>query len=120
MESSDTSYALISTSYYSDPLHPVTAFQLALQFHLNCTGLEDEMEQLMMLRELVGATIGFERLARLTGINSKSLHRMLSKTGNPTTKNLVTIISTMKEVLGVYVTVRVDMPKGNNFGEREL
>ncbi|MFS0758230.1 hypothetical protein ABC383_26545 [Noviherbaspirillum sp. 1P10PC] len=114
MEISNASHALISTSYYADPLHPVTAFQIALQFHLNCTGFEDEMGQLIMLRELVGATIGFERLAKITGINSKSLHRMLSKSGNPTTKNLATIISAMKEVLGVHVTVRVDLPKGKS------
>ena len=111
MDSSDASYTLISTSLYSDPLHPVTAFQLALHFHLNSTGMEEEMAQLIMLRELVSATIGFEKLAELTGINSKSLHRMLSKTGNPTTKNLTTIISAMKDALGVYVTVRVDLPK---------
>jgi hypothetical protein len=42
---------------------------------------------------------------------------MLSKSGNPTTKNLAAIISTMKSVLGVYVTVRVDLPKENqDFG----
>jgi DNA-binding phage protein len=111
MENCNENSKLISTSYYADPLHPVTAFQLALQFHMNCTGLENDMAQLIMLRELVGATIGFERLAELTGINSKSLHRMLSKTGNPTTKNLATIICAMKEVLGVCVTVRVDWGK---------
>lgn len=117
MEFSERKCVLASTSHYTDPLHPVTAFQIALQFHLNCTGIDDEMKQLVMLRELVGATIGFERLAKLTGINSKSLHRMLSKSGNPTTKNLAAIISTMKSVLGVYVTVRVDLPKENqDFG----
>src|SRR4029079_12256315 len=34
-----------------------------------------------MLRDLVNATIGFEELARSTGLPSKSLHRMLAHRG---------------------------------------
>ena len=37
----------------------------------------------LILRDLVNATIGFEQLAALTAKPSKSLHRMLSPTGNP-------------------------------------
>jgi DNA-binding phage protein len=36
-----------------------------------------------MLRDLTHALIGFEGLAKATGTPSKSLHRMLSKGGNP-------------------------------------
>ena len=36
----------------------------------------------LILRDLVNATIGFEQLATLTAKPSKSLHRMLSPTGN--------------------------------------
>jgi DNA-binding phage protein len=37
----------------------------------------------LTLRELVNATVGFERLSAATGRPAKSLHRMLSATGNP-------------------------------------
>ena len=42
----------------------------------------------LFLRDLVKATIGFEQLATLTAKPSKSLHRMLSSTGNPSMDNL--------------------------------
>jgi DNA-binding phage protein len=64
-------------------------------------GLLDEATMLLMsgeaetarviLRNLVNATLGFERLARLTGVPSKSLHRMLSPKGNPSMDNLAAI-----------------------------
>lgn len=38
----------------------------------------------LILRDLVNATVGFESLARKTDKNGKSLHRMLSAAGNPT------------------------------------
>ena len=38
-----------------------------------------------VLRDFINATIGFEKLGALTGIPSKSLHRMLSPNGNPST-----------------------------------
>lgn len=37
----------------------------------------------VVLRDLVNATVGFEGLAAATERPSKSLHRMLSATGNP-------------------------------------
>ena len=42
----------------------------------------------LILRDLVNATLGFEQLAALTSKPSKSLHRMLSSTGNPSMDNL--------------------------------
>ena len=41
-----------------------------------------------ILRNLINATLGFERLAKLTDVSSKSLHRMLSPKGNPSMDNL--------------------------------
>ena len=38
----------------------------------------------LILRDLVNATVGFEKLAVEIHKPSKSLHRMLSKNGNPT------------------------------------
>jgi DNA-binding phage protein len=47
----------------------------------------------VILRDLVNATLGFEQLARLTDLPSKSLHRMLSPKGNPSMDNLAAILS---------------------------
>ena len=45
----------------------------------------------VILRDLVNATVGFELLAKLTDVPSKSLHRMLSPRGNPSMDNLAAI-----------------------------
>ena len=45
----------------------------------------------VILRDLVNATLGFEQLATLTDVPSKSLHRMLSPKGNPSMDNLAAI-----------------------------
>lgn len=53
----------------------------------------------LILRDLVNATIGFEELGSETAIPAKSLHRMLSKEGNPTMDNLATILTTLGQHL---------------------
>ena len=58
----------------------------------------------MMLRDLVNATIGFEQLAALTEKPSKSLHRMLSPTGNPSMDNLAAIFQAVREKLQVSLS----------------
>jgi DNA-binding phage protein len=63
---------------------------------------EPETAKLLM-RDLVNATIGFETLAERIGKPSKSLHRMLSKSGNPTMDNLSAILVEMKEALHVDI-----------------
>jgi DNA-binding phage protein len=55
----------------------------------------------LMLRDLINATIGFEQLAALTDKPSKSLHRMLSPTGNPSMDNLANIFRAIRECLNV-------------------
>ena len=55
----------------------------------------------LILRDLVNATIGFEQLAALTAKPSKSLHRMLSPTGNPSMDNLAAIFRAVREKLHV-------------------
>ena len=55
----------------------------------------------LTLRDLVNATIGFEQLAALTEKPSKSLHRMLSPTGNPSMDNLATIFRVVRDRLHV-------------------
>ncbi len=57
----------------------------------------------LMLRDLVNATMGFEALAAQINKPSKSLHRMLSKSGNPTMENLSAILVAIKEALQVDI-----------------
>lgn len=60
----------------------------------------------LLLRDLVNATIGFEGLARETTKPAKSLHRMLSATGNPSMDNLAAIFSAVGKRLGVDIEAR--------------
>lgn len=54
-------------------------------------------------RDLINATVGFERLAEEVQKPSKSLHRMLSISGNPTMENLSAIFATIKKSLHVRI-----------------
>ena len=55
----------------------------------------------LMLRDLINATIGFEQLSALTAKPSKSLHRMLSRAGNPSMDNLAAIFYAIRARLHV-------------------
>lgn len=57
----------------------------------------------LILRDLINATVGFERLAEEVHKPSKSLHRMLSTSGNPTMENLSAIFATIKKALNVRI-----------------
>ena len=64
--------------------------------------LNDEPETArFVLRDLVNATIGFEKLSEKTQKNSKSLHRMLTAKGNPSMNNLTHIINVVRQTLNV-------------------
>lgn len=64
--------------------------------------LEGETEEaLSILRDLVHAGITFKQLSRQTGFGEKALHRMLSRRGNPTTKNLFTVTKAISKDLGI-------------------
>jgi len=60
----------------------------------------------LVLRDLVNATVGFEALAAEIAKPAKSLHRMLSKNGNPTMDNLAAIIGVVHRNLGVELQAR--------------
>jgi len=64
-------------------------------------------EGLSMLRDLVHAEITFKELARQTGFDEKSLHRMLSGRGNPTLKSLAAIVRAIREDIGFHPRVTV-------------
>jgi DNA-binding phage protein len=55
----------------------------------------------LILRDLVNATVGFEKLAAETAKPAKSLHRMLSEKGNPSMDNLAAIFRAIRKNLGV-------------------
>jgi DNA-binding phage protein len=61
-----------------------------------------------ILRDFVNATIGFERLAAEVGLPSKSLHRMLSPRGNPSTNSFFSIVKALqrKNRLRLRVTAK--------------
>ena len=59
-----------------------------------------------VLRDLVNATLGFERLAVLTGTPVKSLHRMLSPRGNPGMNHVSAVYSALRRALNLRITVR--------------
>src|SRR5215472_36517 len=50
----------------------------------------------LILRDVVDATVGFEKLSRLTGTPAKSLHRMLSTDGNPSMDDLAKIMAKLR------------------------
>jgi len=60
----------------------------------------------LILRDLVNATLGFEKLAKLTDTPSKSLHRMLSPKGNPSMDNLAAIFGAVRKHLKVGIKVQ--------------
>ena len=58
-----------------------------------------------LLRDYINATIGFEKLAELTGKSSKSLMRMFGPDGNPRANNLFSIIGLLQEKEGIHLEV---------------
>src|SRR6266478_2201316 len=60
----------------------------------------------LILRDLVNATVGFEELAAETTKPAKSLHRMLSKKGNPSMDNLAAILNVVRRRLRVDLQAR--------------
>jgi DNA-binding phage protein len=58
-----------------------------------------------LLRDLVNATIGFERLAEELKKPSKSLHRMLAPRGNPSSENFFAIVKVLQRQTRVKLRI---------------
>ena len=58
-----------------------------------------------VLRDYINATVGFEHLSRQVRIPKKSIMRMLSKSGNPSTTNITLILSYLSEQEGLHLKV---------------
>jgi len=86
-----------------DPKFARALLDEALSLFLN--GEPDEAK--LILRDLVNATLGFEQLAQEIDRSSKSVHRMLSASGNPTMANLSAIICAVGRALNVRIQMRI-------------
>src|SRR5580704_10002311 len=85
-----------------DPVFATALLDEAVTLFLN--GEPDTAR--LVLRDLVNATVGFERLAAATGKPAKSLHRMLSTNGNPSMDNLALILGVLRKRLRVKLASR--------------
>jgi DNA-binding phage protein len=65
-----------------------------------------------ILRDYINATIGFEALSRQLDKPSKSLHRMLSPSGNPKTNNFFEILRAVRVAFTVFCQ-QVDCDEGS-------
>jgi DNA-binding phage protein len=66
----------------------------------------DEDTGKTVLRDVINATVGFERLAADLGKPSKSLHRMLGPSGNPSTANFFAILQVVQKRIRTRLTVK--------------
>ncbi len=58
---------------------------------------------LLLLREIVKNTIGFDELSKLTNLSRTSLYKALSHNGNPTLHTLFLITNALNIVIKVEV-----------------
>jgi DNA-binding phage protein len=54
-----------------------------------------------VLRDYINATVGFQKLAKQTAIKPESLMRMFGPKGNPTSRNLFSIVKQLQKSTGV-------------------
>ena len=92
----------INVRVQRDPEFAIALLDEAISLFLNG---EPETARLI-LRDIVNATIGFEKLAIETSKPSKSLHRMLSAKGNPTMDNLTAIFNVLRKNMNVNINVQ--------------
>ncbi len=85
-----------------EPAFAVALLDEAVDLFLNG---EPETARLI-LRDLVNASVGFEKLALETSKPSKSLQRMLSAKGNPTMDNLTAILNVLRRTFHVDIKVQ--------------
>ena len=72
-----------------------------LRESVECMLSDDISTGKALLRDYINATIGFEKLAKYTKKDSKSLMRMFGSAGNPTASNLFRVIHILQEKEGV-------------------
>lgn len=87
----------VAARIQSEPAFAQTLLDEAVTLFVNG---EPESAKLI-LRDLVNATVGFETLAEQIHKPSKSVHRMLSKSGNPTMSNVSAIFAAVKRAASI-------------------
>jgi len=87
----------------NDPAFAQALLDEAITLFIN--GEPDTAKQI--LRDLVNATVGFEALADEIHKPAKSLHRMLSASGNPTMNNISAIFAAITGALKVEIRTTV-------------
>lgn len=95
----------VAARVQSDPAFAQALLDEAITLFIN--GEPDTAK--LILRDLVNATLGFEALAEEIHKPAKSLHRMLSASGNPTMSNISAILAAIKRTLKVEVRTTVVM-----------
>lgn len=104
----------------SDPEFAKALFHEALDLMLD----GDAETARLILRDLVNATVGFERLSLEMQKSSKSLYRMLSLSGNPTMGNLSAMFAALKKTTGLTLQpsvesdAEVDFARSSNSASR--
>ena len=93
----------VAARVQSDPAFAQALLDEAITLFING---EPETAKLI-LRDLVNASVGFEKLAQEIQKPAKSLQRMLSASGNPTMSNISAIFAAIKKKLRVEVRTEV-------------
>jgi len=93
----------VAARVQSDPAFAQALLDEAIMLFIN--GEPDSAK--LILRDLVNATVGFETLAKEIDKPSKSLHRMLSNSGNPTMSNISAVFAAIKRKLNAEVHTQV-------------
>lgn len=86
-----------------DPAFRAALFQEALQSLFD--GDTDTAKTL--LRDCINATVGFDALAKLSGLPVKSLMRMVGPNGNPSLRNFATVVRVMQQQMEMKATAQV-------------
>ncbi len=58
-----------------------------------------------MLRDCINATVGFEKLAKITGTPPRNLMRMFSPKGNPRAGNLLTVVGKLQRLAKMHLAI---------------
>jgi DNA-binding phage protein len=83
------------------------AFRQALLMEgVNCLLGGDVETGKAVLRDFINATVGFSALSAATGTPAKSLMRMFGPRGNPSARNLFSVIGVLQRESGVALEVR--------------
>jgi DNA-binding phage protein len=61
----------------------------------------------ILLKEYINSSVTFQRLSQETQKNDKSLQRMLSPQGNPTTENFFSMLHAIQKIENITLSARI-------------